>query len=731
MNRIKAHFPSFIRSILNSYAQIFFSDHRIFAVILIVVSFFDLYAGISGLLSVVISNTAAYLIGFNTIFIKRGYYGFNSLLVGLGLGIYYQPSVEFYLLIFFTSLLTLMLAVMMEGVIGKYYLPYLSVPFLFGIWMVLLASRQFDVLDISERGIYMFNELYALGGLNLVRVYDWFVRLALPDSLEVYFRSLGAIFFQYHLFAGILIAAGLIIYSRIAFVLSLAGYYLAYLFFHIFGGDFTTLTYSYIGFNFILTSIAVGGYFIIPSRFSYLWVAILIPLTIIVIISTGTLFSIFQLSIYSLPFNIIVLLFLYILKFRQRYQKSPQLVMLQQFSPEKNLYSHLNYFSRFNPSLTVSLSLPVFGEWKVTQGHNGEHTHQHAWQHAWDFEIEDDEGRTFNRSGKSREDYYAYGKPVIAPADGWVEEIQDGIDDNPVGEIDTVHNWGNTLVLRHTDAIYTKISHLKKDSFKVKTGDKVKNGTLLALCGNSGRSPFPHVHFQVQNEPYIGAPTLDYPLSNIVHTDGNRAWLVSWDVPEKGDRVSNIARHKVLEKAFRFVPGQTLLFSVTEQGSAARQEILTVKVDSLNNQYILCERTGARAFFENQESVFYFTDYQGSKRSVLYYFFLAHFKVVKGFYQNMTIGDTLPVNLFHNRFLLFLQDLIAPFHVFIRSSYRLTYSGIENQLSSPVITLNASCETRIFRFTSGKIRFEIQVGEEGIRAFRVFRENHIMEVKCI
>lgn len=731
MSRIKALFTSFIRGILNSYAQVFFSNHSLFAVFLILVSFFDIYAGITGLMSVIISNTAAYLIGFNRTFIRRGYYGFNSLLVGLGLGIFYQPSVELWLLVFFTSLLTLLLSVMLEGVIGKYYLPYLSVPFLLGIWMVMLASRRFEALDISERGIYMFNDMYALGGLNLVKVYDWFTRLALPDSLEVYFRSLGAILFQYHLFAGMLIALGLIIYSRIAFVLSLAGYYLAYMFFHLFGGDFTTLNYSYIGFNFILTSIAVGGYFIIPSRYSYLWVALLTPLTIIVIISAGTLFSIFQLSIYSLPFNVIVLLFLYILRFRERNLGSPQLVVVQHFSPERNLYSHLNYSGRFNPALPVNLSLPVFGEWKVTQGHRGEHTHQHDWQHAWDLEIVDEEGHAYSRSGKEPEDFYAYGKPVVAPADGWVEQIQDGIDDNAVGEINTVQNWGNTIVIRHTDSLFTKLSHLRKGSFKVKEGEQIKKGALLAQCGNSGRSPVPHVHFQVQNEPYIGAPTLEYPLSHIVHHAEDRQWLVAWDVPVKNDLISNIDRHKVLENAFHFVPGQSLLMNVSEQGSPMRQEMLVVKVDSLNNQYIECERFGARAFFRNEDNVFYFTGYSGSRRSVLYYFFLAHFKVVKGFYCNMSIEDPIPVDLFHNRVLLFFQDLVAPFFIFISSMYTLSYTRIQDQLSSPVITLNAACEARTLKSSSGHMDFETRIDEKGINEFRVIRKNRVMEVTCI
>jgi hypothetical protein len=159
--------------------------------------------------------------------------------------------------------------------------------------------------------------------------------------------------------------------------------------------------------------------------------------------------------------------------------------------------------------------------------------------------------------------------------------------------------------------------------------------------------------------------------------------------------------------------------------------MLLVKVDSLNNQYIECERTGARAFFRNEDNVFYFTGYSGSRRSVLYYFFLAHFKVVKGFYRDMTIEDPLPVDLFHSRFLLFFQDLVAPFFIFINSTYKLSYTRIQDQLSSPAITLNAGCTARMFRSSSGKIDFETRMDEEGIREFRVIRKNRVMEVKCI
>src|SRR5664279_4428939 len=102
-----------------------------------------------------------------------------------------------------------------------------------GTWLVSLASRQFTHLAVSERGIYMANEMFALGGLKMVGIYSWFDNLAIPDPLRLYFKSLGAIFFQYHLFAGVLIAAGLLIHSRISFVLSLLGFFSAYLYYQV------------------------------------------------------------------------------------------------------------------------------------------------------------------------------------------------------------------------------------------------------------------------------------------------------------------------------------------------------------------------------------------------------------------------------------------------------------------------------------------------------------------
>ncbi len=729
---LRTIFPNFKDSILNSYSQVFFSNNKLFAVILLVVTFFDLNSGISGVFAVLVTNATAYLIGLNRHNIRAGYYGFNSLLVGLGLGIYYQMHIEFILILLFASIFTLFITVMLEGVIGKYGLPYLSISFLLGIWMVTLASREFTALQVSERGIFVMNDLYGIGGLFFVRIYNWFSTINLHESVVIYFRSLGAIFFQYSLFAGIIIAIGLLIYSRIAFMLSLIGFFAAYLFYKFVGGNIYELNYSYIGFNFILTSIAIGGFYIIPSRYSFLWVVLLIPLISITITATMTVFSLFQLSIFSLPFNIIVILFLYVLKFREKAILKPEMVAFQQFSPEKNLYSQINNKERFHNYKYLSLTLPFWGEWTVTQGHHGEYTHKEDWAHAWDFEITDEHGSNFKNSGKQREDYYCYNKPIICPADGWVEEIVDGVDDNKIGDSNLEQNWGNTIVIKHAEKLYSKLSHIKKESFKVKKGDFIKKGDILAACGNSGRAPEPHLHFQIQETPFIGSKTLDYPIGHYILHEKSNFVFKSYTRPKKNDIISNIEKNQTLFNAFHFVPGQQLKFKVMRAGEPKEKTVIwEVQADIYNNTYLYCLKTKSKAWYKNDGRIHYFTHFDGDRNSLLFYFYLGAYKVISGFYKGLRITDNYPIHALNNKGLIFLQDFIAPFYLFMKSEYTVEYLKMKDNLTDSMIFLRSNAIVKYGNRSTRHLDFELEIESNRIKRFRVIDGNKSLEANEI
>jgi urea transporter len=708
---------------INSYSQVFFSDNKLFGFILFVVSFFDVWAGLSGLLAVLLTTLTAYLLGFSEFNITKGSYGFNSLLVGLGTGLSFAPGIELFIIVLLASVITFIISIVLEGFFAKYYLPFLSIPFLLGMWMVILAGRDLTALGISERGIYTANELYQIGGKSLIDIYQWFDYTEWPLFVSTYLLSLGAIFFQYNVLAGILIAIGILIYSRISFLLSVVGFATAFYFYDFIGADITQFGYTYIGFNFILTAIAIGGHFLVPNKYSFLWVVLLLPIVVLFTLSLSKLLLPYQLSVFSLPFNIVVLLFLYFLKLRIKKPSRLKEVVTQLNNPEKNLYFQEQAEKRFKWLEYFPVSLPFLGSWTVSQGENGEYTHQGEWRYAWDFVITDKEDKQYKDSGDYPENYYCYDKTVVAPANGTVVEIIDGIEDNIIGDVNLVQNWGNSIVIKHAEYLYTQISHLKKGSFKVKKGELLKKGDVLASCGNSGRSPYPHVHFQIQSTPYIGSKTLDYPINYFIKITENKYSFNSYDKPLLNEKVSNIELSGLMKNALNLIPGQKIKYQITNEHDVAVTEVWEVKTDYYNNTYIHCEQTNSYAHLFNDGHVHYFKSFAGDKESALYYYYLALYHIPLGFYKSMELEDKFPPNVAVNKIKMIVQDFIAPFYEVFKIKYKLINAGIDNELSPEKIMLESRVDQYFFRNKTKSIGFDITINSKGVSEINTDRIN--------
>jgi urea transporter/murein DD-endopeptidase MepM/ murein hydrolase activator NlpD len=694
------------------------------------VSFFDVFAGFCGLVSVLLASLVADILGYDRYKIEKGYYGFNSLLIGLGIGLNLQAGWLVLIFVLLASFVTLLLTVTLENTLGKNLLPYLSLPFLIPFWFMLLAMRELHFLNLSEHGIFFLNELFVIGGNRLISVYEWWGNFEIITSLKIYLISLGAIFFQYKVLPGILIAISLLYYSRIAFSLSLIGFYSAYFFYQLMGANFTEIGFSYIGFNFILTAIAIGGYFLVPSKTSYFWAIVLTPVVVLFTLSLSQVFNVWHLYIYSLPFIIVVLLFLYAYRLRVHKPGKSLEIMIQRNLPELNLYMFLNSNHRFKDYSLYPIRLPFYGEWKVSQGHDGEFTHKSKWKYAWDFVITDSDGNTFRDYGLKLEDYYCYNKAILSPFDGYVNEIVDGIPDNKINDVNVEDNWGNTIVIRHGENFYSKISHIKPGSFKVMKGEFVKSGQLIAFCGNSGRSPEPHIHFQLQAVPFVNGESIEYPVSQFVKRDENKFKYKSYSHPEKNDIVSNVEVNSLMKKAFHFIPGDKISFKVEAKGKIKKVE-WEVFTNIYNYSYIYCRTSNSYAYFVEDGRTFYFYNFVGSKRSLLYNFFLAAYKIPLGFYKDVRIKDTFALHFVYSKAGLFLQDFIAPFFVFLKSGFELKYYEIDEVINPSYLKLNSTVEKMFFGKKTGQKNFSIEINKDGIETINIFNKNKTIKATCI
>lgn len=158
---------------------------------------------------------------------------------------------------------------------------------------------------------------------------------------------------------------------------------------------------------------------------------------------------------------------------------------------------------------TTKLKLPFNGDGFVYQGGRFVYQNPNAFREterfAMSFTVLKDD-RPFSGDGSKNEQFYCYGLPVLAPADGTVIQVTDTYADNPPGRPDQVLPSGNRVLIAHGNREYSLLMHLKQNSIKVKSGAKVKQGDVLGECGNSGNSAAPHLEYRLQNTKGVPFP---------------------------------------------------------------------------------------------------------------------------------------------------------------------------------------------------------------------------------
>ncbi|MBC8214128.1 MAG: urea transporter [Candidatus Marinimicrobia bacterium] len=553
-----------------SYGVLAFSPHPITALIIFTSTLFYPVIGLMGLIGDIISNLTARWMHAHPDAWKSGIFGVSGILIGLALGKYTEPSLRMWIFLIAGSGISGIISVMLANFLSKYDLPILSLPFMIVIWLVLLT------IGVVDDSVVSFAPITFLKTLDL-----WLFNF-LPYSIFEYIKMFGSILFQDNLLSGVLVLIAIGLYSRVSIIYGLWGGFLGMLTYTFLHGNVD----GFHGLNYVLTALAFGGFFIVSNRHGFVLASIAIVTVGLVDVAMTTVLNPINLPPLVFAFNMVTFVFLFPLKMLPQTTSSFRLIPIPLHiikSPETNRRWYRRWSGQKNNLKTV-ITLPFMGEWTVLQGNHGEWTHKGVGQYAWDFVVRDERGHQASGFGNKVEDFYAFGLPVLAPAPGTVYIVENSVEDNPPQTANTERNWGNYVIIDHWNGEFSELSHFKQGSIIVVPGQKVTRGQILGYCGNSGRSPVPHIHYQLQAIPVVGSPTLPASFSEAT-VNGD---IVSHSNPNKDDLISPIEIESEVEWSLIGREGEQWIFQC-KTGGRSFKETLTFGTDEFGLPAILSD----------------------------------------------------------------------------------------------------------------------------------------------
>lgn len=166
------------------------------------------------------------------------------------------------------------------------------------------------------------------------------------------------------------------------------------------------------------------------------------------------------------------------------------------------------------------LILPVKGRMIVYDGHDF-YAHHRRWdytipgiqqlgfrtnfmRYSYDFVPVNADGDMSSGPEEKNESWFGFGMPVRAAADGVIAAVLDTQPDDRTFNPATIATdgpmkiWGNYLVIDHGHGEHSLYGHIRQGSSRVRAGQRVRRGDVIAAIGASGSSKFPHLHYELQ-----------------------------------------------------------------------------------------------------------------------------------------------------------------------------------------------------------------------------------------
>lgn len=620
---------AFVYNVLKPYSAILFLDNKFAGFILLFITFINPSVAMSGIAAILFTSLFAEFLGLKEAYLSQGFYIYNSLLVGMGVGYIFSPTLLSIFLIAIVSSFTFMFSFMLNRLFSVYQIPILSLPFSIVTMFLYLASLKYSGLLSSL--------------VNNATILD----ITLPLGISGFLKSFGTIFFLPNNLAGILMLLLVLYFSRIIVIMALVGYYFGVFVHSFLIGSYEQALYDPYAFNYILVAMALCGVFLLPTISSFFLALIAVAISVVLTDAIGMLFNYYAIPVFTLPFNLTVITFIFTLS--AIYYKDFNLHIKS--TPEESFSRYLSYIFRFG-EIATKVSLPFSGSWSVYQEFDDEWTHKGKYKYAYDFVIKH-EGKSYRNDSTDVQEYYCFGESILSPVSGYIVDSRDDLVDNIIGQVDTINNWGNYIIIKSDLGFFVEISHIMQYSSSVKVGDYVQTGSVIAKCGNSGYSPEPHIHIQVQDVGIIGGFTREFCFSEYYKENE----LVFNAKPKKGDILGGVVSDKSISSRLLFILDDRYEYDVYENETKIGEEKVIVKMNDYGEFYFE-DIAQNRLYFYHDLKQFYFHNYVGEESHLKWLFKLAP-RVPFVNKKEIRFKDSLPLYLLKNKIQIIFTELLS------------------------------------------------------------------------
>lgn len=504
----------------------------------------------------------------------------NGILAGLLVGYFFVPDWRTLTLGLCAGPFAVMISAWMGDGLRRHGLPLLSGSFVI-VGAGLLAVGRALALPFAPP--------------PLLTTIDW-----MPAPAFEFLRALGGIYLTRTPEGGAFVLAALALSSRTLAMLAILAAGVAEVMLEGFGVPISGLAGSSAISAAVMAAIMTGGLFTSPGGRATAVAAFSAACACVASLAIYNALYFMMLPPLSLPYLVITWLVMLTLRPERgtawaRYWQAPSL-------PERSLERTRQAEARGLSPHSVALRAPFFGRWDVYQGFDGPHTHQGPWRYALDFHRMVD-GQAFRGDGAELGDFYCFGQIVRSPAWGQVVAARADLPDNAPGEVDPLNCWGNYVLIGIGGDAFVLIAHLRQGCTTVAIGETVAPGQPIGQCGNSGRSPQPHIHLHVQTGMALGAPTRPFHLSGVCI---DHRFLLD-GIPRQGDRVAVPHVSEALKRSLHLQIGRRLTYAV-----GAREMVLDVDLDPTNHFGLIAE-SGARMLVSETDNLLAFYERFGSR----------------------------------------------------------------------------------------------------------------------